>query len=237
MEVSQLIRPPVPPVGVNRSAHPGDSPLFRPEDAAFLLYPSFSTPQVAKVTEEGEGPSQVVGPAAQGEEPNVVNQVSAVDEPTSSITQKGTNVLEAEKFSDVKSSTREETKSETLVQQDGSGVGSSDTHQQCPPTNPDSSASESATKIVSHSAPVQIVSEDTSDTESGIHSRSGMASSMEGRTPVLAASSGEATPMYRDQTLQSMARETSWVIKFGVKNIIGRIDLVYPDRVNKVCLI
>ncbi|KAH9489339.1 HEAT repeat-containing protein 6 [Bulinus truncatus] len=52
MEVSQLIKPPHPPIGVNRSANPGDSPLFRPEDASYLLYPSFSTPQVPNVREE-----------------------------------------------------------------------------------------------------------------------------------------------------------------------------------------
>ncbi|XP_055862754.1 HEAT repeat-containing protein 6-like [Biomphalaria glabrata] len=54
MEVSQLIKPPHPPLGVNRSANPGDSPLFRPEDASYLLYPSFATPQVSKVAEEAD---------------------------------------------------------------------------------------------------------------------------------------------------------------------------------------
>ena len=255
MEVSQLIRPPVPPVGVNRSAHPGDSPLFRPEDAAFLLYPSFSMPQVSKVTEEREEPvtedggllinstkpSQGEGPMSQGEELDPKRQADASEEATGCAAPKGANVLKSDITSDEDRNKVRNSKEETdsigdanlppIIGQDGN----SGTQHAGIVSNSEAAMPESTNKIINQLSSVQIIGEETSDTESGIHSRSGVASSAEGRTPALAASSGEATPIYKDQTLQSMARETSWVIKFSVKNIIGRRSQFVPLFLVLVC--
>ncbi|RUS80031.1 hypothetical protein EGW08_012201, partial [Elysia chlorotica] len=264
MEVSQLIRPPVPPVGVNRSAHPGDSPLFRPEDAAFLLYPSFSTPQVARVAEEGEEtvrPLEKSTETSQGEEPATqegsvpINSIessqgkgsvnlreeseperqASVDteesESRSCAALKASDVLEPGRTSEEVASTERHSKqgtdstgAEMIRQQEDGSSGTQNTKQSGRTSDSEVAASEPTSRIVNQLSSVHITGEETSDTESAIHNRSGVASSAEGRTPVLAASSGEATPMYRDQTLQSMARETSWVIKFSVKNIIGQPD-------------
>lgn len=79
MEISQLIKPPRPPVGVGRKLNPGDSPLLRPEDAAFLLYPVYTAPKVPSVAEENDRERKEEGKEAvsKGEEQSSIENLSS----------------------------------------------------------------------------------------------------------------------------------------------------------------
>ncbi|XP_059171734.1 HEAT repeat-containing protein 6-like isoform X2 [Physella acuta] len=186
MEVSQLIKPHHPPVGVNRSANPSDSPLFRPEDASYLLYPSFAPPQISEIPENTEPICNMGKTSPKFTENDNVRTSDTVS-------------IECEDAC-------------LTVKED------------------DSKSNVEGSKYVFESVkPVEVVHAIEAPVES--HSK---VLSTELSTPVLGASCGTETPVYTDQMLQAHARDTSWVIKFCVKNITGQPDLIKEENQSKL---
>ncbi|XP_005093939.1 HEAT repeat-containing protein 6 [Aplysia californica] len=216
MEVSQLIKPTQPPVGVTKSALSGDSALFRAEDAASLLYPSFLNQTGASLTADHQsqsttapslpGGNSLLGnpPRCEGETNTLPNQVSDSSESTV-VAGVGSDSRTGAAVSDLRQSLNRE----DVGCGDGKQLSSSEADAAGLMRDPFSSGE--PMNLLSNSMPDGHRVRKTSSADSS-----------EVVTPVLGTQSGSETPVLTDQMLQAHARETSWVIKLCMKNIIGQ---------------
>lgn len=208
MEVSQLIKPSHNPVGVASSIHPSDSPLFRPQDASYLLYPSFSSPKVPSLVEENLKVTE-----------NPCNAKRSLDL-SGAITEKT-----ASDFDDVATCSM----FNAALELDTTDTHANEKLQNWPTLtstkmNPDAEIFQHIQET-QQPRPMDYLDDTAQINENG--SRSGFCTGL--ATPVLGASSGMATPVYSDQLLQKHARETSWVIKLCIKNITGELSFLYLE--------
>lgn len=208
MEVSQLIKPSHNPVGVASSIHPSDSPLFRPQDASYLLYPSFSSPKVPSLVEEN---LKVIESPCNAK--RSLDLSGAITEKTAS------------DFDDVATCSM----FNAALELDTTDTHANEKLQNWPTLtstkmNPDAEIFQHIQET-QQPRPMDYLDDTAQINENG--SRSGFCTGL--TTPVLGASSGMATPVYSDQLLQKHARETSWVIKLCIKNITGELSFLYLE--------
>ena len=180
LEVSQLVTPSQPPVGVTKSALSGDSALFRAEDAASLLYPSYMNQKESVSAEEKLNILK----------PNVIPD--EID---------NTALLSTPNYNENR--VTDPSASNTLQKDNVS----SDSFKESGPSKPLGFAESIQTDGLT-GYPLHAVDSDSSCQV----------------TPVLSCLSGLQTPVLTDQMLQAHARDTSWLIKLCMKNIIGKLS-------------
>ncbi|CAG5122678.1 unnamed protein product [Candidula unifasciata] len=202
MEVSQLIKPPHNPVGVASSAHPSDSPLFRPQDASYLLYPSFGTAQVLTALEENQKVTD-----------NPRDAQRCLDLSEAAAEKNAADSNDTSSFVGPQAILKPDTGDLHLNDRLKNGLTLTNTK-----LNPDAETFRPVQEI---EHPINNFDESTQINETSF----GSGYCTDTTTPVLGASSGMATPVFLDQLLQKHARETSWVIKLCIKNITGQPDI------------
>ena len=234
MEVSQLIKPTQPPVGVTKSALSGDSALFRAEDAASLLYPTYNKPTEPPSTTDSQTAASPVPltPSRSGTDPlqHSSHEGSSAHLPgdgsSASLPDFNENKMLAKSASESSAvekvppteKSRNDTVGDSVVSERRVSFSESDSA-----LTQNSDPFSSGDNMAGDKAPiVNQISNALREDGGQLRLRTVSCESSEVVTPVLGSLSGLETPVLTDQMLQAHARETSWVIKLCMKNILGK---------------